>query len=219
MGLFEQDDPAIGLAPPAGTAPGTVFFNDQVTVHTPQDPVTLALIPGEVVSSPNNLQLLGLPGPLAVDTAPPVTTSFWSLTQENDRAAATLHLLFNDPDQAALQLPANTANTFAELSAGISPASFSPQGQRALLKLAALARPLITQVTRIPLPGAGTDRLTVVGSGFSDASAITLGGAAPLSSLVNSDAVIVLEVATGTAGPLVVTTPIGGASDPWMVVP
>ena len=73
-----------------GHTPGE-WIEAEVVVHPQQDGDPDSL----VLSSPDNMAVAGL--------SPEQSQAFWTLTRCGDRAAATLHLLLNDADQATLE--------------------------------------------------------------------------------------------------------------------
>ncbi len=135
------------------------------------------------------------------------TTAFWSVAKTGDRAAATLHLLFADGDQAHLETLAETAPTLGDLMNG-SPAL---NGTRAFRMLRQLARPMVAVAESTDLPA---ERVVVLrGSGFAGLTAVQLNGAdVPFTAL--SDALARITLPLSATGTVVLVTPYG-ASDPF----
>jgi hypothetical protein len=208
VGLFEQETGITMGLDPATPAPAP-FFAAGVTVHGPADAASNPVY-GQVLSSPNNLPVYGINAPgAAPGTSPPDSHAFWSLVVDTNKAAATLHLLLNDADQAALQgavngLPANAA--LGQL--GLTLATLFPAASPIPVKLEELTRPLVTGAARVSL-SSSQDELTVTGSMLSAATDITLGGVAVNTFTTQSDAVLRFVVPAGTSGVLVIEGPIG----------
>jgi hypothetical protein len=131
VALLEQD-PDIHFV---GHGPEACFQAD-ISIHPEsEDPCA------PIVSSPGNLAIAGL--------TPGVTRGFWSVTRIGDRAAATLHLLFNDSDQETLEQVAGTARTFPQLLDGLD-ATPALAGSRPVQMLKSLFRPVI-KVPKVPV--------------------------------------------------------------------
>jgi hypothetical protein len=193
VGLFEQEAGIVF----AGHLP-TDFFYDSISVHS-ETPGALS----QVISSGQQFPMAGF----NINNS----TSFWSVTQLLNRAAATLHLFFNDADQATLQgIAGNPAVTdVATLATALAA---SPLGAtRGVAMLSALARPVINSGIRIPA-GSGDDQLTLTGSCMTGTTAVTLGGVPVVSFTMVSDAILQVTVPSGATGNLVVTTGLGASA-------
>ncbi len=169
-------------------------FYDAITVHSESN--TVASL---VVSSAQQFPMSGF------DITR--STAFWSLVQLNNRVAVTLHVFLNDADQQALSAIAPTVQNFRQLTAALAA---SPLGAtRGVAMLASFTRPIIHNVSRSPLPGTANDLLTLTGTALAGTGAVTLGGVPVLQTVAVSDAILKVSVPSGTAGDLVVTTPMG----------
>jgi hypothetical protein len=180
-----------------GHAPAD-FFSVGISVHPAQIHPQL---PPMVVSSPNNLAIQGLD--------PAHSTSFWTLTRCGDRAAATLHLVLNDVDEAVMTGIAQHAVDLRDLfdRLGGSPLN----GTRMVDQLRELTRPIVTQAAAGAPDGAGNRVLTLTGTGFSGASEVRVGAQVGHDLHVVGDTRITVTVGDpGTPAPqIVVTTPMG----------
>jgi len=177
------------------------FFPASITVHGP----------GQVVSSPNNLRVDLLDHKRS--------RTFWSLTRMGNRAAATLHLLLEDTDQAHLEALASSVTSFQDLLARVeaSPLAGTPAG----LALKGLMAPRIYGVSLDSRVEHGLRELTLHGSGFTGATQVEvlesdLTRAVQATAVdVQSDTLLKAKVpdATGRLAavpPCTVTTPLGG---------
>jgi hypothetical protein len=190
------------------------MFNFPITSHGP-DRVTA----GNVIASGNTEPMAGF------DVS--ASSGLWSLvyelpptppqaaTPQLGRAAVTLHLLFNDADQAALNDLALVATTVQQLVGGLalSPTlSVSPGVQMFL----ALARPVVNTVTQTPVAGTANQVVVLTGSCLASPIAVQFNGAdVPFEDV--SDAIVKVTLPVGAAGPIVVVTAIG-QSDPATVL-
>jgi len=199
VGLREQD-PAIHFT---GHAPGA-FFDHGISVHPAAG--------DHIVSSGNSLQMSGFD----VNHS----TAFWSVTRLGDRAAATLHLFFNDNDQTALTLIARTASNLEELVAALNDSPVL-QGTRNVRMFKSLTRPIITGCSRAT-SDSGIETLTLTGDGLAGATRVTLdsapGSPGPRHYSLSGNTVTRRATDTslkmdlvvpGGTGDLVVTTPMG----------
>ena len=197
-GLFEGG-PEVHFV---GHAPGD-WVSANVSVHSGADNL--------ILSSPDNLAVAGL--------NPYRSRAFWTLTQCGPRAAATLHLMLNDADQATLEGLMLRAGNLRQL---IQLMEHSPLGATPMVaSLKALNRPVITGVRayrpRRPrkalhqLPPTFTT-LEVTGNGFTGATAVTAGGRPAAQWSVVDDTRMRVVLADRNPGvDLVVTTPMGTA--------
>jgi hypothetical protein len=208
-GIFEAAAGVTISAQPSGT-----MFNFPITSHGP-DRVTA----GNVIASGNTEPMAGF------DVS--ASSGLWSLvyelpptppqaaTPQLGRAAVTLHLLFNDADQAALNDLALVATTVQQLVGGLalSPTlSVSPGVQMFL----ALARPVVNTVTQTPVAGTANQVVVLTGSCLASPIAVQFNGAdVPFEDV--SDAIVKVTLPVGAAGPIVVVTAIG-QSDPATVL-
>lgn len=189
-GIFEAD-PGITIS---GHAPGE-WFDFSITTHGPSPTVA-----GQILASGNSEPMAGF------DTN--TSTGLYSVVRDGDRAAVTLHLLFNDAHQEALLAIAGNPNTVGGLLEALVKSSFG--GSRGIQLLLALARPIVATVTRAPANGGANVQLTLTGSGFGSATSVLLNGT-PLAvqGTGNSDAILRVEVPAGTTGTLQVESPLG----------
>lgn len=165
--------------------------------------------PFTVVSSPDNLKLSGL--------AVANTTSFWSLVVAGQEAVATLHLLFNDADQANLEkvMDQPAPITIGALAAGLSQAGLG--SPRPIQQTVELFRPVITGAL-LDTPASGDPTLTIIGSGFkgSGATTVTVGtGNQPLTPVTvvdDSTLTATLPAALAGQGNIIVTTDAGASA-------
>ena len=111
--LFSAD-PGIRFAGHGAQA----WVEDGISIHPGPDQV--------IVSSPDNLHLLGLD--------PHLSHTVWTLTRCGNRVAITLHLFLNDPDQDALAAASVRANNLRRLFLEL-------EGSPVLAPLEALFRP------------------------------------------------------------------------------
>jgi hypothetical protein len=178
----------------SGNVPG-VFFDFAISTHEAGGPP-----PGPIVASGNSEPMAGFD----------VTGSngLWSLTQEGPRAAATLHLLFNDADQATLGNLALTSGTVQELVQGMATSLGTTRGVQLLQSL---FRPEVASLGQAP---AGANKtVTLAGTGLRDATAVLLDGTPSGTVTVVSDTIVKVALPAGVTGNLQVVTPMG-ASDP-----
>lgn len=186
-GFFETEGNLTVSNHPAGE-----IFQFRISVH-PQNPSA----PSPVISSNPDEPVAGL----NVNQ----TTAFWSLTILGTRAAATLHLMFADGDQAELEAQIPTMGTLGALMNG-SPAL---NGTRAFRMLRALARPLVAEVAAEDLPSERV--LKVRGSGFAGLTDVQVDGVSrPFTPL--SDALVKVTLPAGTAGTLVFVSSYGASA-------
>jgi hypothetical protein len=203
LGLFEAEN-GISLV----DAQGSAFFGTQVIVHNE------TVAPNLVVSSPDSLQMPG------INVAN--STSFWSLVVDGTNAAATLHLLLNDGDQARLEAimdqPAAPI-TLQQLAQGLQAdvAADTVSNPRVVAQASAMFGPLVNGALLGAAAADGSATLTLFGSGFTGATAVTAGTAnqAGSSLQVVSDSTLTVTVpqAAAAQGNLIVTTAFG-ASQP-----
>jgi hypothetical protein len=186
---FYEADPGVTVD---GQAPG-VFFPFDVTVHSESG---TAISP--IVSSAATQPVAGF------DVTR--STGLWSLTLNGTRAAATLHLLFNDADQEVLKNLTVVANDLTGLVTGFNGGSL--RDTRGVQLFKQLLRPEILMTADATLPS-GERRLTLTGTCLAGATQITVNGLPVRAFLVRSDAVLEVTVPAGTTGNLVVTTPLG----------
>ena len=185
-----------------GHTPGE-WVSGSVSVHSAEEHL--------VVSSPDNLAVAGL--------NPFHSRAFWTLTQCGPRAAATLHLMFDDADQATLEGLMLRAGNLKQL---IHLMEHSPLGATPMTaSLKALNRPVITGMRsyrpRRPrkalhqLPPTFTI-LEILGNGFTGATAVTTSGKpAPQWSVLDDTRMrVVLNNRDANTG-VVITTPMGTA--------
>jgi len=190
-GIFEAD---AGVSID-GHAPGEVFPFGILT-HGNQDPLTKEPLDSMILVSGNSQPMAGF------DTG--ASTGLWSLTREGTRAAATLHLLFNDGDQTALDGITAASGTLQELVAGMD---MSLGASRGVQMLKALFRPMAASAIR---SGA---TVTLAGTCLGGATAVLLDGKPVPGPRALSDAVVRVDLPAGTTGKLQVVTPLG-TSDP-----
>lgn len=139
------------------------------------------------------------------------TTGLWSLVAEGPRAAATLHLLFNDADQATLEALVPGLGTVEDLVDGLAGSSLATG--RGVAMLLSLGRPVVDAVSAsAPDPG-GNRVLTLTGTCLKDATEVTLDGAPLAGFRAVSEAQVKATLPAGAAGALRVTSPFG-PSDP-----
>lgn len=190
-GIFEAD---AGVSID-GHAPGEVFPFSILT-HGNEDPLTKEPLDSMILVSGNSQPMAGF------DTG--ASTGLWSLTREGTRAAATLHLLFNDGDQDKLDGLTRTSGTLGELVLGMDAALGTSRGVQ---MLKALFRPMATSAAR---SGA---TVTLAGTCLGGATAVLLDGKPVPGLKALSDAVVRVDLPAGTTGELQVVTPLG-TSDP-----
>ncbi|WP_306597685.1 hypothetical protein [Geothrix sp. 21YS21S-2] len=190
-GIFEAD---AGVTID-GHAPG-VMFPFGILTHGDQDPLTKEPLDSQILVSGNTQPMAGF------DTG--ASTGLWSLTREGTRAAATLHLLFNDGDQAALDGITAASGTLQDLVTAMDKAVGASRGTR---MLKALFRPMASSATR---SGA---TVTLAGTCLGGATAVLLDGKPVAGLKALSDAVVRVDLPAGTTGKLQVVTPLG-TSDP-----
>jgi len=186
-GIFEAD---AGVSMD-GHAPG-VLFPFGILTHGDEDPLTKEPLDSQILVSGNTQPMAGF------DTG--ASTGLWSLTQEGSRAAATLHLLFNDGDQTALDGITAASGTLQELVTGMDKALGASRGAQ---MLKALFRPMAASATR---SGA---TVTLAGTCLGGATAVLLDGKPLTGFRALSDAVVRVDLPAGTAGKLQVVTPLG----------
>jgi len=218
-GIFDADagvtiaGPRPGLVP---NAPG-VIFGFSISTHCPV-PGT----PGEVVASDDSQAMAGfdvnqstglwsLVHELASDPPGPANTGPWP---QVGRAAVTLHLLFNDADQAELDAMTPGINTMEDLLTGLaeSPALSASRGVAMFL---ALGRPVVNTVARRPLAGTANEVVVLTGTGLSGPVEVRLDGVPvdPTAVRAVSDAIVEVTLPAGTVGNLQVGNALG-PSDP-----
>lgn len=204
-------------APATVTAPGAYNQNHTVEVglfdapaafhfqgHGPDD-----FFPGPVHVHDDGHHVLSSPAAVmnlqGLDHT--TTAAFWTLVRLGDRAAATLHLLLNDADQAAMNARANKTNSVRKLIRTAAAMPGNPAGQ----KLMALMRPVVTAIYAGPVYSGNRD-LLVTGSGFTGATRVRLGAVPALLFKVLGDNLILATVPDMGGGPwtCTVTTPLGG---------
>jgi hypothetical protein len=201
-GIFEAE-PGIQFV---GHTPGE-WVEGEVIVHPGGD---------WIVSSPNNLAVSGL--------NEFHSRSFWTLVQCGDRAAATLHLMLSDGDQAHLEALTLKIGTLRELVQQVEHSALADTPMAASLK--ALTRPLVTSSLvvaakpRVQHPGrSGAPSkprpciYELLGNGFTGTRAVTLGGKDVNRFRVIDDTrlKVILHDPAGD-GELVVTTPLGASA-------
>jgi hypothetical protein len=197
LGLFEAE-PGITLV----DAQGSSFFTTPIVTHAE------AVFPNLVVSSPDSLQMPG------INTSN--STSFWSLVVDNGAAAATLHLLLNDADQAALEAIMDQTGpiTIGTLAQELETRSLT--SARVVKQVEALFGPVVNGAL-LGTAQAGSATLTLFGSGFSEATGVTAGtpSVPGTAFTVLSDSTIkaTIPVAAAAQGNIIVTT-ASGASQP-----
>jgi len=185
-GLFETDPGVTLSGQPAGT-----WLTFGISTHGP------GAAAGDIVVSGNSEPMAGFDVTLS--------TGLWTLTQEGTRAAATLHLLFNDADQAALDTLVKGTGTLQELLLALKQ---GPMGaSRGVQMLLDLARPELTQVTLKAV--GGTQEATLTGTCLTGATAVLLNGAPVTGFQALSDAVVRVTLPGSAAGTLQVVTAMG----------
>jgi DNA-binding beta-propeller fold protein YncE len=121
------------------------FVTENLSVHGPEHG------PGTILSSP--------PAVLAMEGLDPSrTSSFWTLVTHGHRAAATLHVLLNDADQAALEAMAPRITSLRTLLGELEGAGSSLRGTPMAEKLRMLLRPSLWSASpeqELPAPAEG----------------------------------------------------------------
>ncbi|MDR3670092.1 MAG: IPT/TIG domain-containing protein [Holophaga sp.] len=198
VGLFEAENGVVFTGHPVND-----FFSDpsDISVHS-TDPA----VASQVLSSPNNYPVSGL------DSG--TSTSFWSLVVKGNQAAATLHLLLNDADQAALEsLFTGSTLTIGQLGQALQGLTLS--NPRMVTQSRALFRPVITGAILGSASQGGDPTLTILGSGFTGATGVTVGSAnqAAAALTVVSDTVITVTIpqAVAAQGNIIVTSAFGAS--------
>jgi len=156
--------------------------------------------PGRVVSSPNNLQVL--------DLDPAVSSSFWSLVSTGERAAATLHVLLNDADHAAMVTLAARATTPRAWIQDLDRPGQSLRSRAFVRELKHLAGPVIRKVASGDQAD-GSQLLLIEGSGFQDTRQVLLGGRAALSIQEHGDTHLRVVLPRTPSRQLSITTALG----------
>jgi hypothetical protein len=95
-------------------------------------------------------------------------------------------------------------------SHSVHPLGSSDVGSATLAGFSFIAAPAITSFT--PLTGGAGTTITITGTNLNGATAVSFGGTAAASFVVNSNTSITATVASGTSGDVVVTTPAGSAT-------
>lgn len=174
--------------------------------HGPDDS-----FPGPVHVHDDGLHVLSSPAAVMnLEGLDPATTAaFWTLVRLGDRAAAALHLLLNDADQAGMNARAATTHSMRQLFRAAAAMPGNPAAQ----KLTALMRPLVTAVYPGPAYSGYRD-LLVTGSGFTGTKGVRLGTVPATIFKVLGDNLIRVTVPASVGGPwaCTVTTPLGGES-------
>jgi len=205
----EVSNISVGIyqAESAVTLPGpSLFFPAQISVH-PIGANALGIPPGLILSSPPNLNMTGINYQNS--------TSFWSLTVDGVKAAATLHLIFNDSDQATVSgiMDQPAPITIGQLAIGLAGGMLT--NPQLAAQAGALFQPVITGALLGAVPQNGNPTLTILGSGFTGGT-VTVGTAnqAGGNLQVVSDSVITVTIpqATAAQGNIIVTTPLGASA-------
>ncbi|BDU71373.1 IPT/TIG domain-containing protein [Mesoterricola silvestris] len=193
-GIFEADPKVTLSGHPSGE-----WFDFSILTHGPS-----ATEAGPIVASGNTEPMAGF------DVTE--TTGLYSVVQDGDRVAVTLHILLNDEDQATLDGITATPPTLGGLFKALLTSGFAKT--RGIQLLGDLTRPVIATVTHTPVPGAPDLRVTLTGSALTGAQEVLLNGT-PLTPLPgeSSDAILRVDLPAGSTGNLQVVTPLG-TSDP-----
>ncbi|MDR3670517.1 MAG: IPT/TIG domain-containing protein, partial [Holophaga sp.] len=198
VGIFEAENGVVFTGHPAND-----FFSDpaDISVHS----ASLA-VDSQVLSSPNNYPVSGF------DSA--TSTSFWSLVVKGNQGAATLHLLLNDADQAALEsIFSGSTLTIGQLGQALQGVTLS--NPRMVTQSQALFRPVITGAVLGSAPQDGDPTLTILGSGFTGATGVTVGSAnqAGAAFTVVTDSLITVTIpqAVAAQGNIIVTSAFGAS--------
>ncbi|CAM5709610.1 hypothetical protein SALBM311S_10026 [Streptomyces alboniger] len=190
---------------PSGT--GSV----NVTVTTGQG-TSIQQVPFTYVSAPSAPSLTGLTpaqGPVSGGTTVTLTgTGFTGATAVTFGGAAATSFTVNSATQITATTPPHTTGAATVTVT-------TPSGTSNALTFTYLAAPSLTGLTPTQGPVAGGTTLTLTGTGFTGATAVTFSGAAATSFTVNSATQITATTPPHTAGAatVTVTTP-SGTSDP-----
>jgi len=203
VGLFEA--PAgIHIVGPHGAID---HFDENISAHP--DGGDLPPVAQSIISSGDSMPFQGLD--------PLVSTSFWTLTRNGNRAAATLHLILNDADEATLQVVlggmaaaphlANLRTLVDQLDRPL----LGLRGTRMVDQLKELTRPIVTHAA-VGAPNLAGDRvLTLTGTAFTGATGVSIGPQAGRLLHVVSDTQIQVTITDPVppAPDIEVTTPMG----------
>lgn len=208
---IDPEAPATGSPPTSTTV--RVALRDQApdihfAGHGPSDLLeeTLSVHPKDApeptVNSPlDDLAITGLNSH--------TSTAFWSITIFRGRAAATLHLLLSDRDNAVLEHEAGLADNFYQLLRGMQASPVLNQSHP-YRKIQALFRPRLAGYGR-KVEGQDPERWTFLhnGTGLARTTAVTVGDLPVESFKALSDGLLQVSVPKGMRGDLQVTTDLG----------
>jgi hypothetical protein len=168
FGTFSQDMTLRVALPSTLGNPGQVALVDGGSATSNAGISTHDSGPGTLIlSSPNNLVVSGL--------TPDTSHAVWTLVARPDgRAAVTLHLVLNDPDQAILGDISRRANNLGQLMTALSQGTAADSA--VFHPLRELVAPVIRTVSSAPSPVlAGHVRIHLEGSGFAGITGIRVG--------------------------------------------
>jgi DNA-binding beta-propeller fold protein YncE len=161
------------------------------------------------IQGPDQGAVLSAPGNLGVEVpAPNRTRSFWTLTICQGRAAATLHVLLNQADQAAMLDLSARVRKLRDLTAALDQENSPFRGSSLTRKFKQLTRPILGGER----PDGGDHRL-VTGSGFTAATTVELGNQA-LAYEVLDDATLRVACKAPLGNLLRIITPMGESLAP-----